>query len=222
MFKLLLPHFCVLCHKPSHREMDLCLACENQLPFLKNACHICASPLPENNTICGQCLTRKKPFDQTISIFKYEPPVSAMITGLKFSAKLHYATLFGKLLARKIIQKPELIIPIPLHKNRLKERGFNQSLEIAKQIGKQLNIPIDVKSCQRIIHTQPQAQIPAKDRKKNVQNAFGMVQKISTNHIAVIDDVVTTGHTISSFCQMLKQQGVQHIDVWCIAKTALR
>lgn len=222
MFKLLLPHFCVICHKPSHRERDLCLACENQLPFLKNACRICATPIPENNPICGQCLNQKNPFDQTIAVFKYEPPVSQMITGLKFSAKLHYAPLFGKLLAEKISNKPEIIIPIPLHKKRLKERGFNQSLEIAKQIGKQLHIPIDAKSCQRIIHTQPQAQVPAKDRKKNVKNAFEIIQKISANHIAVIDDVVTTGHTIYAFCQMLRKHGVQHIDVWCIARTILR
>jgi len=147
-----------------------------------------------------------------------------MITQLKFSHQLAFANILGTLMARHLSldKKPNCIIPIPLHKKRLLLRGFNQSLEIAKPIAKRLEIPIDYKSCQRIRHTQPQTEIDAKHRHSNLKNAFQINKKAIPRRVAIIDDVFTTGHTVNELSNTLRKAGVEHIQVWCIAKTLLK
>lgn len=148
-----------------------------------------------------------------------------MITQLKFHEKLTHAKLLGQLLTRKIIQHykntalPTLIIPIPLHKKRLQERGFNQALEIAKPISNALNIKIDKSSCIRKKYTTAQSSLNATDRKKNIINCFELLQPITATHVAILDDVVTTGETTREFAETLKNRGVEKIDIWCCART---
>lgn len=139
-----------------------------------------------------------------------------------------YAKILGKILADHLQQhyqqkeiKPQMIIPIPLHKKRLRKRGFNQALEIAKIVAKQLEIPIDRFSCIRIRNTNPQTTLPPGDRRKNIRRAFTTKHRINYKYVAVIDDVITTGSTMQEFCKMLSKNGVEQIDVWCCAKTHL-
>lgn len=113
---------------------------------------------------------------------------------------------------------PDLIIPIPLHSQRLHERGFNQALEIARPIAKNLAIPIDYQGIKRIKHTLAQSGLSAKARKQNISQAFAAFRDYSGLSIAVIDDVVTTSHTMMEFCRVLKNQGAAHITVWCCAR----
>ena len=134
----------------------------------------------------------------------------------------------GELLARKINRfytsthqkPPELIIPIPLHKKRLQERGFNQALEMAKIISKKLKITIDYSSCIRIKNTQAQSLLSSKNRQTNLKQAFTLIKPITANHIAILDDVITTGHTIQEFLSILPLH-VKKIDIWCCASTQL-
>jgi ComF family protein len=116
---------------------------------------------------------------------------------------------------------PSLIIPVPLHPKRLRERGFNQALEIAKPISKKLKIPIDKKSCYRIRHTAAQSGLSQSDRLKNLANAFEMKKPLIAKHIALIDDVMTTGQTLMELANLLYKNGVEKIDIWCCAKTFL-
>lgn len=197
-----LPGTCILCNMPSYRDQDLCRSCEADLPWVDIS-------LPND----------------IIALFYYQYPINHLISALKFANKLIYAKVLGELMADKLVDSykceslPEIIIPVPLHKYRLRERGYNQALELAKPIAKQFGIPIDFSSCIRIKHTEAQALIPAKQRQKNVKNAFEVSKNFSAQHVAVIDDVITTGNTIRELSKVLLQSGVSRIDVWCCAKT---
>lgn len=120
---------------------------------------------------------------------------------------------------------PQIIIPIPLHPRRLRQRGFNQALEIAKPIAKKFHVPLDTAHCQRVRYTEAQTQIPAEHRGSNVKNAFVVDKKFfcgensNISHVAIMDDVVTTGHTVNELSRALRKAGVKTIDVWCCART---
>jgi ComF family protein len=158
-------------------------------------------------------------------MFHYELPISYMITRLKFKHELIFANLFSALLCKKIadtyqgLNLPEVIIPVPLHPTRLRERGFNQALEIAKPISKKFNIAINHSTCVRRINTLPQSSLLSSERRHNVQHAFSLVKEISQKHIVLLDDVITTGHTINEIAQTFLKAGVEKIDVWCCAHT---
>lgn len=226
----ILPFTCILCSEETKRAIDLCLDCEKDLPRLSHVCIHCAAPLDiETNTICGACLKKPFPFYKTCIPFSYTGAIRSLITGLKFQQRLLYATILGNLLAKQIrlsYQKeyfPHLIIPVPLHKKRLRQRGFNQVMEIARHINKTLNISIDYKSCLRIRNTLAQSELPANQRRTNVKNAFALqTQKNLLNqHIALLDDVITTGYTLTELSRILYDAGVKRIDVWCCARTYL-
>lgn len=215
---------CLLCNEPTGRNLSLCSDCEHELPYLPNSCLYCAKLLPDKVTICGDCLKKtKRLFDNVFALFSYEFPIAKLILGLKFQQQLINAELLGQLMAghlrNNFYSLPECIIPIPLHLNRLKTRGYNQALEIARPIAKYLNIPIDAYSCVRKRDTKAQASIPAALRKKNIKNAFAISKPISYKHIAILDDVMTTGQTAAELARVLKQAGVEKISLWCCAKT---
>jgi ComF family protein len=223
----LLPYTCILCGHPSHREQDLCLACHQDLPTPKTSCNICAAILSaENNMlICGQCLQQARPFDATFALFDYKTPIDKLLLELKFNQKLVNARVLGELMADKIQSTwyktrplPNVIIPMPLHFQRLRERGYNQAMELARPIVKRCRIPVNIHACQRIKPTAPQATLTAKERETNVKQAFTTNKRWDNDHIAVIDDVITTGNTMREFCHLLKANGAKRIDVWCCAR----
>lgn len=220
----LLPYTCILCGNFSHREQDLCASCYQDLPTPLNACHTCAAPLSVGTT-CGQCLQQKHPFNATYVLFDYQAPIDRLLLELKFNQALINARVLGELMAEKIHSTwyknnplPDVMIPIPLHTTRLKERGYNQAIEIARPIAKFHRLPINIRACQRIKPTAPQAMLTATERENNVKQAFNSQARFDGQHIAVIDDVITTGNTVREFCHLLKNQGARHIDVWCCAR----
>ena len=224
------PFTCILCSEKTMREIDLCLDCEKNLPWLSHVCIHCAAPLLfTTDSICGACLRKPFPFYKTCILFSYTEAIRKLITGLKFQQRLLYANILGNLLAEKLISLyekehlPNLIIPVPLYKTRLRERGFNQTMELARPINKKLKIPIDYKSCQRVRSTAAQSTLPANQRASNVSNAFAIQkqQNLLNQHIALLDDVMTTGHTLIELSRALYDAGVKRIDVWCCARTYL-
>lgn len=221
------PYTCIFCNARTKQEIDLCDECENDLPKILHTCFTCGMPITQNQEeklICGDCQKNPPYYQRTYTAFHYEKPISILITHLKFHHKLLYAKILGKLFIKKFsedIEKdpPEIIIPLPLHYKRLKERGFNQSLEIAREISKSLKIPFDIKHCYRIKATVPQSEISAKLREDNIKNAFTVSEKFHAKHVAIFDDVVTTGNTVREFAKVLRKNGVEKIDVWCCART---
>lgn len=225
---ILLPCPCVCCGANSGNEL-LCEGCKADLPWLTRVCVSCSVPLynaPTSDLSCGDCLKNPPPFDQVIALFSYEFPINHLIHQLKFAKKLTIARVMGEGLLQKIQEqntekKPELIIPMPLHPQRLKERGFNQAHEIARIIAKPLKIPMNTSAIIRHKNTAEQASLPFSERKKNLSQAFLLREKITAKHVAIIDDVMTTGYTVRALADLLKAQGVERVDIWCCARTGL-
>lgn len=225
-----MPHTCIICGHLSGRSQDMCWQCLNNLPILTQTCSQCANLLPTGYTgkRCGQCVKNAPPFDRTFALWDYQPPIPLLITQLKFHQDLVCARILGEFLLAAIRKEwyrdqrlPDLLIPMPLHTKRLQERGYNQALEIARPIIKALKIPISNTICLRIKATEAQTTIPTASRKQNVSQAFKVQGNVSGLHIAVLDDVITTGHTITTLTETLKQAGAATIDVWCCAKTQI-
>lgn len=229
----LLTKTCLFCHTASNNHIDLCLPCRADLPWAKQTCVRCANLLPDTlpdilrgELICGECLVNPPPFTQTHTLFHYQEPIANIITAFKFHKKLAAGRVLSQLmletLAPRYLQLPDVVIPVPLHKTRLRERGYNQALELAKPLTKKLAIPLDYLSCVRSKATVPQTQIPADQRLHNVKDAFTVLDPaIKDKHIAIVDDVVTTGHTVRALSETLLRQGARRVDVWCCAKTQL-
>ena len=200
------PPRCVLCGSPGFNDMDICEDCYHDLPWIESACTQCAIPLAKHSgdhLKCGQCLKKPPVFDHSVSLFSYEKETVTLIHQLKFHEKLAYSRLLGALLADAIDNSaadlPDCILPVPLYKKRLRQRGFNQSIELARPVANRFNIAIDV-------------------RRKNMRAAFEIVEPVSAQHVAVVDDVVTTSSTVNELARILKRAGVRRVDVWSIAR----
>ncbi|MBA3661648.1 MAG: ComF family protein [Gammaproteobacteria bacterium] len=201
--------------------------CYKNLPIVAQACPQCAQILPNKiqSQHCGTCLSNPPPFDHAFTLFPYEEPIALLLMALKFSGALHHAQLFGELLTQKIrlswyhqLALPDLIIPMPLHQDRLKKRGFNQALEIARPVSKQLKIPLDLTGLIRHKATQPQTFLKARARRANVARAFLARSHYHNLTIAVLDDIITTTETLRACCRVLKLKGAKSIHVWSVAR----
>lgn len=221
----MLPRICILCSAASH-ERNICSTCLKKLPILSQHCRQCAQILYRTEeALCGECLNDPPSFDRTFALFAYDPLISDLIITLKFKHDLTHARAFAELLLDAIRNRwylstplPDLIIPIPLHEKRLKERGFNQALEIARPLAYALNRRLDYTQTMRIKETAAQSNLQAAERKQNIKQAFHATANFTGLHVAVVDDVMTTGSTMREFCLILKQQGASQIDVWCCAR----
>lgn len=231
IFTRLLPSACVLCGNNSGQITNLCEACRQELPWLIGVCESCAVPLPAatpTSQFCGECLQQALPFTRVYALCRYEEPIDRLITALKFKHQLVYARLLGELLVERLQadwyqyeKLPECLIPVPLHAQRLRERGFNQAIELARPIVKKIKIPLNIDACQRVRATQTQMALPATERQNNVKKAFAVNIKFNAKHVAILDDVMTTGHTIRELSKALRKVGVERIDIWCCARTIL-
>ncbi|PSJ18045.1 ComF family protein [Nitrosomonas supralitoralis] len=210
---------CILCGIPTNQ--DFCEPCILDLPQLPyNHCPVCLWPVPTSE-ICGACLNKPPAFTRTIATLRYAFPVDALIRALKYQANLSLASILGNLLIKKLKITniiPDVIIPMPLHPIRLRERGFNQAMEISRHISKPMGIVVLPDSCTRIKHTPSQAGLPWKDRQKNIRNAFKCKIDLSGKHVALVDDVMTTGATLNELAQVLRQHGAIEISNWVIAR----
>jgi len=219
------PPRCVLCGSTGFNDMDICEVCYADLPWIESACTQCALPLAKHSgdqLKCGQCLQKPPVFDRSVSLFSYEKEAVTLIHQLKFNEKLAYSRLLGGMLAsaldKNAAELPECILPVPLYKKRLKQRGFNQSIELARPAAKAFNIPLDMQSVIRVRNTQSQTGLDRKQRRKNIRAAFEIVDPISAQHVVVVDDVVTTTSTVNELARLLKRAGVRRVDVWSIAR----
>ena len=221
----ILPIVCVLCgQKTGSQQPNICPACVQDLPWIITACARCGLPLAQSHATCGACLGMSLPYQHLQALFRYEFPVDQLILGLKFNQRLLYARLLGSLLAKRCAQYyttgvplPAMLIPVPLHTKRLRKRGYNQAAELAKWVSRRLHVPLARGYAQRVKYTEAQAELPLALRARNMQNAFVVKQPIA-EHIAIIDDVVTSSHTIQTLSNVLARAGAKRIDVWCIAR----
>lgn len=221
---LIFPGHCRLCRAPVSGGPDLCPGCLHELPWLDTACVRCARPLAQTGgaVVCGACQSRPPAFDAATALLHYRPPADHLVQRFKFAGELALAPLLAGLLATRIAARPAglpgLLIPVPLHPARLRERGFNQATELARVLGRRLGIGVDHRLCQRVKRTEPQSTLPVKQRRANLRNAFTLGGRPAAGHIAVVDDVMTSGHTSNELARVLKQAGARHVEVWVIAR----
>ncbi|MGX2039081.1 ComF family protein [Methylocaldum sp. MU1018] len=218
----LYPPTCLLCGDPGRAGIDLCPDCLRSLPYNAVACPRCALPLesPAPQT-CGSCQKKPPVFDAAFALFRYEEPVRHLIQSLKFGARYPCARLLGTLMAERLAaleEKPSVIVPVPLHRSRYRQRGFNQAIEIARTVSRRLHVPLDLNSCRRIRPTAAQTGLPAKQRRNNLRHAFAVEMPVEHRHAVILDDVMTTGATANELAGALRRAGVAKIDVWACAR----
>jgi len=216
------PPTCLLCGDSGRWDCDLCAPCHGALPHRASACIKCATVLEhDRGLICGACLKQPPVFDSAFAAFDYEEPVRHLIHALKFGRRYAHSRLLGTLLAERVAERsdlPERLVPVPLHSARYRERGFNQSAEIAREISRRLKIPLDLKSVRRFRATHSQIGLSAAERIHNVKNAFEVLQPLHARRVAIIDDVMTTGSTVAELAKILKSAGVARVEVWVCAR----
>lgn len=222
--ELLFPAHCRLCRAPLGSGPNLCPGCLHDLPWLEGACRQCARPLAQADdpVCCGRCQRQPPAFDAVTALLHYRPPADHLIQRLKFAGELPLAPLLAGLLATRLGARrpplPGLLIPVPLHPSRLRERGYNQATELARVLGRRLGIAVDRRLCRRTRRTEPQSTLPAKQRRRNLRKAFSVERRPVADHVAIIDDVMTSGHTAGELARALKQAGAGRVEVWVIAR----
>jgi len=215
---------CELCNAYLNDTSGLCQACEDSLTRPRTYCRICAAELSTGGLphVCGRCQKQVPAFDHVIAALVYDDPINRLIQDLKYNNKLYLAHILGNLLAKAIRQHhselPDVLLPVPLHRARLRTRGYNQSLEIARPVSRKFGLAIDAHLVRRIRNTEPQTNIKPRHRVDNVKNAFEAAKPVEGKRIALIDDVMTTGHTVNAIARELKLTGAENVVVWVVAR----
>ena len=207
---------CFLCRGAA--SALLCDACAAELPRLQPPlCPRCALASPRGEP-CGRCLAEPPHYDATVAALAYAFPADALIQSLKFRGELALAPLLGGLLAANVTSGVDFVIPVPLSRQRLKERGYNQAVEIARHLG---HGKLLVSACERSRDTAPQLDLPFEERHRNVKGCFITNQNFKDAVVAVVDDVMTTGATLDEMAQTLKRAGATRVVNWVVARTLL-
>ena len=229
----------------------LCSACRIDLPWNRSACARCALPMPVPTAACGRCLRRPPPLFETRAAFAYGPPLDRLLPRLKFHDDLAAGRLLAALMAAEFTRmrecatdtdvdsaaasaivnaassRPDALIPLPLHRSRLRSRGYDQALELARPLAKRFDIPLRVDVLQRDRNTSPQSRLNAAARRKNLRGAFAVNIDAITSaarstpalaHVVLIDDVMTTGATLHAAADALLRAGIARVDAWVCAR----
>lgn len=215
-----LPWRCLLCGAPGAQGMDLCAACAKDMPRNRACCARCALPLPLAAPMCGQCLRRAPPWDAAWAPFRYGWPLDRLETRFKFGDDLAAGRVLAALWQGEPAPEfPALIVPVPLHRGRLRERGYNQALELARPLAAALKIPLGRDVLLRARDTFAQTELDRLARRRNVRGAFRLHEgAVLPDHVAVLDDVMTTGATLAECTRVLKRAGVRRVDAWALAR----
>lgn len=221
--RLRLPAICILCNHYHRSRVAVCGDCHKLLSPNRIACRHCALPLTDFHfPVCGHCCKKKPAIEQTIAAYHFEEPLRKLLHEFKYHEGLYLSSFFASLIISALPAEAlatECLIPVPLHPKRLKQRGFNQAAELVKQLGKQLKLPYDLMHCRKTVNTLPQAGLNAQQRQRNLHNVF-RADPLPFQHVTLVDDLLTTGSTVNELANVLKQQGIARVDVWCCARTS--
>jgi len=215
-----LPDRCLLCGEAGADGMDLCPACRSALPVLRHACVHCAVPLPAEG-VCGGCLRRPPPLQATRAAFLYAPPLDRLLPRYKFHRDLAGGRLLAQLMAHACAgcDRPDALVPVPLHRARLRQRGYDQALELARPLSALLQLPLHAGALRRIRATAAQSRLDARTRRRNLHGAFQVDDRRPLPaHVVLVDDVMTTGATLQAAAAALRHAGVERVDAWVCAR----
>lgn len=220
---------CLLCDEPSDSALALCGSCQDELPWLGAQCSVCALPLPAANQTCGQCLQRLPAFRRVIAPWCYDFPVDSLISRFKHHEKWPFGRLMAELLSQFLhyrydegLPRPDCLLPVPLSRRRLRQRGFNQASMLAHWLGEHLQLAVEPHLLLRTQDTPAQQGLGARARQRNLHQAFALAANapVAGRHLALVDDVLTTGATAQALARLLINAGARQVDVYCLARTA--
>lgn len=237
------PARCLACGEAGHAGQDLCLACRLALPWNRNACPRCALPTAPPDAgpgvcglaserpataqvrapsagACGRCLRAPPPFAAGHSALVYGFPVDRLMPRFKFHADLAAGRLLSQLLLESLAgqPRPQGLVPVPLHPSRLRQRGYDQALELARPLARACALPLLDRALRRVRATAAQSELDARARRHNVRSAFAAAGGGLPSHVALVDDVMTTGATLAECALSLRRAGVARVDVWTVAR----
>lgn len=169
---------------------------------------------------CGACLRRPPPQALTRAAFVYRPPLDRLLPRAKFHGDLASARVLARLMARELAdaERPQALVPVPLHRDRLRRRGYDQALELARPLARALALPLRDDLLHRVRATAPQSRLASPQRRRNLRGAFAVRAAELPSHIALVDDVMTTGATVEAAATALRRAGVARVDVWVCAR----
>ena len=226
----LAPFCCELCGLPSNRKLRLCQPCEAEIVPNRVCCRRCAIPLYSSAAYCGDCLQRPPAFQQAVVPRFYAAPVDQLVHAIKFKADVSLVPVLVELMAPAVREylctqtTPTALVPMPLHWRRHLRRGFNQAELLARQLCRhpqlrQWHLQVERRLCKRHRYTPPQQGLDRSTRLRNLDNAFSATRDLSGYHLVIVDDVMTTGTSVSALAQTLYRAGAAWVDVWCCART---
>jgi ComF family protein len=221
LLALVLPPRCLLCGAPGEGDLDLCAACAAELPRNASCCARCAEPLSLPAALCGRCQQHPPPWETAWAPFRYGWPLDRLETRFKFAGNLACGRTLARLwcAAPPPRELPQAIVPVPLHVSRLRRRGYNQALELARPLARALGVGLHVDALLRRRATEAQTELDAVARRRNVHDAFALCDGTTLpSHVAMLDDVMTTGATLAECARVLKRAGVARVDVWALAR----
>jgi ComF family protein len=218
------PRRCLLCHEASGGH-NVCRGCIADLPWVSGGCRDCGAVLPADfpGDRCIRCPITLDGIHRAFSALGYEYPVDKLITAAKFSGRIDIARVLGELLSSALLRRappvlePRLLIAVPLHASRMGQRGYNQAAEIALPIARAMRIPLALDICERVRNTCEQTKLSGSARRKNMQGAFRVRRRLPALDLGLIDDVVTTGSTVSELASELLHSGARSVQVWTVA-----
>ncbi|WP_322845052.1 ComF family protein [Pseudomonas sp. B33.4] len=219
---------CLLCDEPAEAEMPICVACETDLPWLGDQCVTCALPLAAAGLTCGECQLEPPAFELVVVPWLYGFPVDSLITRFKHNAKWPFGHLIADVLGQYLqhrfdegLPRPDALLPVPLAGKRLRQRGFNQAAMLARWLSQSLDLPCEEQVLRRVKETDAQQDLDAKSRKRNLRKAFDLMPdaQVKGRHLALVDDVLTTGATAQALARLLMDAGAARVDVYCLART---
>lgn len=217
------PPRCLLCLDPGQPPaLDLCSGCEADLARDLPACTGCAQLLPRSDSfLCGDCLQAPRVFDAAFAAYRYEHPLDWLVRRMKYGGDIATARVLGTLLGRRIagghMLHAQALVPVPLHRGREAQRGYNQALEIARAASREISLPV-FHAVGRRRATVEQAGLDAASRRSNLRGAFELVRPLRHRRLAIVDDVMTTGSTVEELARVLKAGGAEWVEVWAVAR----
>lgn len=223
------PPRCLLCESAASGGLDLCDMCRAALPYNRRACLRCAMPIAVVDDlngqsvalVCGRCLRRPPPQAHARAAFVYGFPLDRLLPRAKFHGDLSSTRLLAALMTSALgeAERPQALVPVPLHTGRLRERGYDQALELARPLAHGLGLPLRDDLLRRTRATAAQSRLDASQRRRNLRGAFAVRGDCEVPaHVALVDDVMTTGATVHAAALALLRAGVTRVDVWVCAR----
>ena len=219
---------CWLCRQPLRlMQQGICSYCLSTLPAKPCCCPVCGLPSGDPHQPCGRCLQKAPPWQALVFVADYRPPISTLVKNFKFQQTPALAPTLARLILLHWLQahreqhlnRPEVILAVPLQDKRCWRRGYNQSDLLAQPLARWLGCEYRPAALRRIRATAPQQQLIARLRRRNLRGAFRCDDNLAGMHVALLDDVFTPGSTMADIATLLQKQGVASLQIWCVCRT---